>query len=629
MPQSPYKKFLTNWRRLVVVLLDLCVLLTAYFLAFLLRFEFQLGPDELRILAETFLYSLSAFYACAYFFSLYRGLYAYSSFSDLLNIAKTLTLAGLLSASAILFVRQGQFPRSILILAPILNFLGICGVRSGIRLVKHRLRMRGVMVGDGNNVLLVGAGELGESLLRQILKTPEPNYQVVGFIDDDAAKWGMRIHGYPVLGGRGALPEILRKHEIDEIFIAIAMQRGTIVRSITESVRNSAPDRRPEIKIAPSLEEMLRTPGKDFALRAVKPADLLNRSVVRLDEPRIAKSLERKVILVTGAGGTIGSELCEQILKFKPEKVVLLESHATSLFFAESRLKELSRGTAIAPVLGDIRDRGLVERVFKTHRPHVVLHAAAHKHVHQLEFNVNEGISNNLLGTHYAAQAADKYGSEAFLLVSTDKAVRPASVMGATKRAAERVIQHWARKSACRYCAVRFGNVLGSSGSVLPIFEAQIAGGGPVTVTDPRATRYFMTVQEAVGLILQAVSISRGGEIFVLKMGTPVKIIDMARNLIVLSGLEPDKDIEIRITGLKQGEKLDEEITDDPSDLSQSAHPDISLVSGQREDTPDLDACILDFELLSRGADSSNLLKRLRDFVPSFEPSAGLLDPKA
>ncbi|MFC1678593.1 polysaccharide biosynthesis protein [Elusimicrobiota bacterium] len=605
---------------------DCLAILFAFLFAFLLRFDFHISPDYLNIIVQTLPFVLVTYVLSARFFSLYGGIFYFSSFSDLVNITKAVASGGLISAALIMFIRQGQFPRSVLILHPILTFLGICGIRFGIRLVKTHFRLKGLPSGDSGNVLIMGAGELGESLVRQIQKTPESGYNVVGILDDDRAKWGMRLHGCRILGSVSSLSDVLRKHEVDVIIIAIASQRGKLVRSVVETLKDVTP--RPELKIAPALDEMLKPHASDVSLRKVKPSDLLNRGEVHLNQQKIARKLERKCVLVSGAGGTIGSELCRQALRYQPEKIILLENHATSLFYRDDELRRKDHGTAIVSVLGDVRDQGLLERVFKEHNPQVVLHAAAHKHVHQLEFNIPEALSNNVIGTYHLAKAAVAHGAETFLLVSTDKAVRPASVMGATKRLAEKIIQGLAENSKTRFTAVRFGNVLGSSGSVLKIFQEQIARGGPITVTHASATRYFMTVEESVGLILQAVSMAKGGEIFVLKMGTPVRIIDMAQNLILLSGLEIGKDIEIRITGLKQGEKLDEELMEDPAGVSDSEHPDIFLLGATEPPKSDLEKRILDLEILCRGTDIPAMLAKLQEFVATFNPASSPDIPK-
>jgi FlaA1/EpsC-like NDP-sugar epimerase len=615
-----HSRFSFSPTRSSVVILDIATILGAYLFAFLLRFDFGLDAVNIGILRKTLPFLLT--YLVAFrIFSLYRGIYYFSSFADLLNISKAVTTAGISAAVAILFVRQGQFPRSVLLLHPILTFLGVGGIRFGIRLIKNYLNMPRSDSGKYRRVLLIGAGDLGEGLMRQMLKTKAPCYKVIGFIDDDQGMWGNRIHGLPVFGGINVLNSVLERHHVDEIVIAIGSRRGEIVRFVIDALRDR--QQKPELKIAPSLEEMLKAPQAGTTLRRVRPADLLNREVVKLDMLRIAHSLKGKTILVTGAGGTIGSELSRQVLQYHPSKVVLIESHATSLFYAESELQQIAAGAEIIPILGDIRDQALIDRVFREHKPAAVLHAAAHKHVHQLEFNVHEGVANNVLGTYYAARAAHKHEADVFLLVSTDKAVRPSCVMGATKRVAEFIVKSFAKKGGrTRFVAVRFGNVLGSSGSVLEIFQQQIAKGGPITVTDPAVTRYFMTVEEAAQLILQAASMARGGEIFVLKMGTPVKILEMAKNLILLSGLEPDKDIEIRFTGLKQGEKLDEELIEDPSSSDESEHPSIMILRSAGAADTDLDGRIADLEILCRTANAKTLVQKLQELTPTFAPAA-------
>ena len=605
-------------RRILISLLDITVVALTLILAFILRFDFNWDNQVLAPLFTGLPTAIIIYFSSFVFFGLYRGIYYYSSFSDLLNITKAVALAAVLTAAAILFIRQGKYPRSVLILHPMLAFLGVCWVRFGIRFIKTQLNMPRAYTGTEKSVLLIGAGELGESLLRQIQKTPDMNYRVAGFIDDDPAKWRMRIHGVTVFGGRNSLRDVLEQKQIDEIIITVATRRGELVRAVMDILQDMP--ERPALKVAPGLDEMLSAPGQGMAVRQIKPPDLLNRDVVKLDLARIARSLENKIVLVTGAGGTIGGELTRQVLQFHPAAILLLESHATSLFYQDAELRKASRGTRIVPLLGDIRDQALIDRIFNEHKPHVVLHAAAHKHVHQLEINVAEGIANNILGTYYMAQAARKHEAEAFVLVSTDKAVRPSSVMGATKRVAEMLVRSFSRKAErTRFVTVRFGNVLGSSGSVLEIFQRQLAEGGPLTVTDANVTRFFMTVPEAVQLILQASSMAKGGEIFVLRMGTPVKIIEMARNLIMLSGLEPDKDIKIQITGLKSGEKMDEELALDHADLKDSEHPSIMVL--REAEVRDLEKDIMNLEILTRTAPSKTLVQLLNELVPSFTPA--------
>ncbi len=603
-------------RRIFVVLFDMLAVLGAYYLAFLLRFDFHIDPEAFPFMLQSMPMVLIIYIASCYSFALYRGIYYFSSFSDLLNIAKSMAVGAVAAGAFVLFMRFRVFPRSVLILHPMLTFLFIGGIRFGIRLTKSYMNAPANGLAPRRRVLLIGAGELGESILRQMLKTPEANYKVVGFLDDDRAKWDMRIHGYTVFGGRDSLTSVLDKFDVDEIVVTMEAKRGELVRSIVEGLRDR--EVKPEIKIAPSLEEMLKTPSSDVGLRKVRPADLLNRDVIRLDLAKITKVLGRKTVLISGAGGTIGSELCRQALQYAPEAIILFENHATSLFYSEADLRERTRGTRIIPVLGDIRDVALLKKVFSEHRPQVVLHAAAHKHVYQLETNAAEAVANNVLGTYRIAQAAYDHNAETFLLVSTDKAVRPASVMGATKRIAELIIRHFGRKGKTRFVAVRFGNVLGSSGSVLEIFLAQIAKGGPITVTDEGVTRYFMTVEESVQLILQAAALARGGEVFLLKMGTPVKIIDMAKNLILLSGLEPGRQIEIKVTGLKPGEKMHEELAEDPKLVDASEHPDLLVLKLDERDLVGLEPGVAALEELSRVGSTAAIVSKIQELVPTF-----------
>jgi len=611
-------------RRLFVVFLDVSAVSLSLILAFLFRFGLHGMALEWPLCRGVLPFIAAIYLASFYLFSLYGGVFYFSSFEDSIRIVKAVAAGGLVSAAAVLFFRQGQFPRAVLLLHPILTLFGLGAVRLSIRAAKIHFNRPRPYPGKASSVLIVGAGELGESLLRQIKKAKDSRYHLVGFIDDDPAKLGRHIHGVKVLGDRKRLPQILERQHVDEIIIAVASRRAELVRAIIESLGER--EQRPELKIAPSLPEVLQNHSKSTALRRVKPSDLLNRDVVRLDLPRILDQVSGKTVLVSGAGGTIGSELCRQILRFNPAKLILLENHATALFYAEAELRRKAHGAQIIPALGDVRDQALVENIFQQYKPHLVLHAAAHKHVHQLETNVYEGISNNILGTHYLAQAAARHQAETFLLISTDKAVRPASVMGVTKRVAEIIVRHFAKKSAqTRFIAVRFGNVLGSSGSAFRIFREQIENGGPVTVSHPDVQRYFMTVEEAVQLILQAVSMAKGGEIFVLKMGTPVRILDMAKDLIRLSGLAPDKDIHIVFTGLKQGEKLEEELIENPSTCDTSEHPSIMILRPEDGIPPDLEKHIMDLEILSRAASQARLIQELRRLAPTFTPASAHL----
>jgi FlaA1/EpsC-like NDP-sugar epimerase len=620
VPEMTQDNTVSRRRRLAVVLGDMMVVVAAYTTAYLLRFDFAWEGYYSAVFLRTMPVVMLSYLLSSYYYGLNRGLRHYASFGDILNVVKASFSAALVQAAFILFVTQGRFPRSILVMTPMLTLGGVAMVHAFVRYAKEFLQDRGASGLPTRTAVIVGAGDLGELVYRQMRTEEDVNYRIVAFFDEDAEKWGMRMHGVPVVGSVSTLASYLGRSAVDEVVIAVSSARGQSVSAVAEATRELA--KRPVIKIAPSLDEMLRTPSAGANPRKVQPADLLNRKEVRLDLARIARSIEGKTVLVTGAGGTIGGELCRQAITYRPRTIVLVDTHATALFYREMELREKMPAVKVVAVLGNVRDQDLLERTFKAYRPQVVFHAAAHKHVLQLESNIQEGVSNNTLGTYKAAAAADKYGAEVFLLISTDKAVRPSCVMGATKRAAEIVVTDFARRSKTRFVAVRFGNVLGSSGSVLKIFQEQIELGRPITITHPDVTRFFMTVEEAVGLVLQTGAMAKGGEVFVLKMGAPVRIMDMARNLILLSGLEPGRDVEIRITGLKTGEKMAEELVEDPAGEEQSEHPDILVLRSENGRIDDLAAKVLELELASRGTDNALMLRRLSEFVPTFTADA-------
>ncbi|MBI5625234.1 MAG: polysaccharide biosynthesis protein [Elusimicrobia bacterium] len=606
-------------RRVSIMLLDVAVVLTAWLLAFLLRFDFDLPTPYPDIIAQTAGITLFVYFAASQLFGLYRGIYHFSSFSDLINIMKAVAASGLISSALVLFARHGaEFPRSVLVIHPILVFVFIGGVRFAIRMGKSLLPMPRQGSATARSALLIGAGDLGENVARQMLTSSHAHFRVVGFLDEDQQKWGMSIHGCPVFGGLASLNAVIDTEDVDEIVVTTDERRGEIVRAVADALRER--ETKPEVRIAPSLSEMLRAPGSFLPLRKAMPADLLNRKVIQLDSARIGNVLGGKCILITGAGGTIGSELSRQCLLYHPNRVILLDNHATSLFYIEADIRNRAKNVEVEGVLGDIRDQELINGLFARSSPQIVLHTAAHKHVSQLETNVQEAVSNNLLGTCRLAEAANRHHAESFLLISTDKAVKPAGVMGATKRAAELAILHYASKSRTRFCAARFGNVLGSSGSVLEIFREQMEHGGPLTVTHAEATRYFMTVEEAVQLVIESLSLGRNGDIFVLKMGTPVNILEMAKNLLLLSGLTPGKDVHIEITGLRPGEKLTEELMEDPAGHEDSGHPDIMVLRKENKLVEDFESPLAAMAQACCANDPALCQRLLREMVPTFHP---------
>jgi FlaA1/EpsC-like NDP-sugar epimerase len=444
------------------------------------------------------------------------------------------------------------------------------GLRFGVRTL-FQVAAGLATKGESKRLLIVGAGDAGEMLLREMQKSYASRYNPVAFADDDERKFGQRLHGVPVMGPLSIVQKIVEQHQVQEIVIAIPTATGKEMRRILELCK---PTGLP-IRTIPGISQVIDGQVTLNQLRDVDIEDLLGRDPVTLDQRALSELLGGKTVLVTGAGGSIGSELCRQIARFKPQKLLLVERAEPALFEVHRELLEKIHDVTFVPAIADICDEKRMTQLFAEHRPQVVLHAAAHKHVPMMELNPGESVKNNVGGTKVVADLAHANGVDAFVMISTDKAVNPTSVMGATKRVAEIYVQALSQRSKTRFTAVRFGNVLGSAGSVLPIFRQQIAKGGPVTVTHPEMRRYFMTIPEASQLVLQAGAMGRGGEIFVLDMGEPVKIADLARDLITLTGLKPDVDIEVQFTGMRPGEKLFEELSTRDENADKTLHPKI------------------------------------------------------
>ncbi|MCE5184898.1 MAG: polysaccharide biosynthesis protein [Planctomycetaceae bacterium] len=467
---------------------------------------------------------------------------------------------------------------------------------------------------NARRLLIVGAGNAGEALLREMLRRKDANFEVVGFIDDDPAKQQMSIHGITVLGMVDQLPDLCQKHSIDEIAIAIPSATRKQLRRVVQVCQGT----KLRFSTIPSLTDIAAGKLKVSQMRDVDINDLLGREVVHLDLEQIAAFLTGKVILVTGAGGSIGSEMCRQVCAFKPKLLLLVEQAENPLFFIENELRKNHPQVSMEAVICDITDKVRVEQVFGKFRPDVVIHAAAHKHVPLMESNPGEAIKNNVIGTRTIADAADAFGVGHFVMISTDKAVNPTSIMGSTKRIAEMYIQDLNSTSSTHFVTVRFGNVLGSNGSVVPIFKQQIADGGPVTVTHPEMTRYFMTIPEASQLVLQAAAMGQGGEVFLLDMGEPVKIVDLARELITLSGFRPGEDIEIEFSGLRPGEKLFEELSIVGEDKIPTKHPKIAIWKTLAKDRAALHAGIERLIAIVPTQDRSAIVKGIKEIVPTF-----------
>ncbi|MGB4046325.1 MAG: nucleoside-diphosphate sugar epimerase/dehydratase, partial [Halanaerobiales bacterium] len=549
-----------------------------------------------------------------FFSDLYNKVWRYASIAELFSILKSSVLINLVFL-VILFFIQARLPRSILIINYMLDVLLIGGTRFTLRILKEYLGYSPVN-GEKTRVLLVGAGDAGEIIIREMKKHPELRKKIIGLIDDDPRKQKLEIHGIKVLGRRQDIPQVIKKYGVEEVIIAIPSAKGKDIKDIY----NLSKQEGVKVKLVPGMYEILNGDVNLSHLRDVRVEDLLRREQVQLDAARIAAYVEGKVVLVTGAGGSIGSELCRQLARFNPQKLLMLDIYENNLYFLDLELRENYPHLSLVPIIASIRDRDKLDYLFAQFRPEVVFHAAAHKHVPLMEDNPEEAVKNNIFGTKNVIEAADKYQVERFVLISSDKAVNPTNVMGASKRVAEMLIQAANKKSSTKFMAVRFGNVLGSAGSVIPLFKKQIKNGGPVTVTHPEVTRYFMTIPEAVQLVIQAGALGQGGEVFVLDMGEPVKIMDLAKDLIELSGLKVGQDIEIKITGLRPGEKLYEELLNDNENNLATEHEPIFIAKLEEVDEQKLNLALNKFVQLFRTGKASDYIRTLVELVETYQP---------
>ena len=557
------------------------------------------------------------------FFKQYRGWWRYVGISDLLGILRaslvsTLVIAVLwYSFMSTTAIRQAlkaitEIGQGIFMADMFATVLLLAGLRMAIRLYYEEFRTE--ERGPLKRFLIVGAGNAGEELLRAIHHMPVTQYDVVGFVDDDTRKRGMFIHGLPVLGTVEELPKLCRDRNIEEIAIAMPSashrERRRVIQ-VCEGIKI-------RFQTVPSITDIASGKLGVSQIRNVDINDLLGREAVELDLGSIEAFLKDKVILVTGSGGSIGSEMCRQVCNFGPKLLLLIEQAENPLFYIERELRYRFPGLSIKAIICNITDKIRVDEIFEKYHPEVVIHAAAHKHVPLMELNPGEAVKNNIVGTQITADAANSYGAANFVMISTDKAVNPSSIMGSSKRIAEMYIQDLSRTSKTHFVTVRFGNVLGSEGSVVPIFKKQIAEGGPVTVTHPEMKRYFMTIPEASQLVLQAATMGKGGEIFVLDMGEPVKIVDLAKELITLSGFSPVEDIEIEFTGTRLGEKLFEELSIEGEDMLRTSHPKIRVWKNIPMDRDKLRTGINELIDVARNQDHHQIVEKIRELVPEY-----------
>jgi FlaA1/EpsC-like NDP-sugar epimerase len=561
---------------------DIFLIITAVLASFALRldvgpvFSFYL-PSAIQMIVIAVILKPAIYYL----FGLYRRYWVYASVRELRLIFIATTTASAAVGLMVVLVRAlggfaVGFPRSVIGIDWLLSLFSVGGLRVIVRLLAESGQISQKADGFGRNrrVVIAGAGDAGVLVLREMQRNPQLHMTPVAFVDDDPEKKGMEIHGVKVMGGLKDVDEVVERVFADEVVIAIPTAPGPVVRLLTEECRAKGIP----FRTMPGIYELIGGKVSVNRLREVDISDLLRREPAQIDDEAVGRTITGQRVMVTGAGGSIGLEICRQIARWNPNQLILLGHGENSIFDALVELRQDNPSLSMIPVIADIRDIERIQDVFDSLHPEVVFHAAAHKHVSLMEVNVEEAVTNNVIGTKNVVEAAITSGTERFVLISTDKAVQPSSVMGATKRVAEMIVRDAAGRTGRAFVTVRFGNVLGSRGSIVPLFKHQITQGGPITITHPEMKRFFMTIPEAVHLVLQSASMGEGGDLFVLKMGEQIRIVDLAEDLIRLSGLEPGKDVQIQFTGIRPGEKLSEALWDEDLDYSDTTHPDIVRV---------------------------------------------------
>jgi FlaA1/EpsC-like NDP-sugar epimerase len=603
---------LLNRHRIWQVVVDAALIAVAWYLAFQLRFDFDVPRPYRELLEETVLLVVGIKLVIFILFGFYNHWWRYVSIRDMWSIARGVTAAVLVSDLAVLLlnpVHGFRLPRSIVLGDWLILLALVAGARLLARTVIERPGRRS-LVARGKEALIVGAGDAGQLIIKEMLKSPLLGYTPIGLVDDDPRKRNLRLHGIRVLGTTAELPHVLRDNRPDEVIIAVPSAAGETRQHIVNVCRDVGV----AVKTLPAVHELI-TGDLNLArqLREVQVEDVLGREAVDLDLASIASYLSGETVLVTGAGGSIGSELCRQIAALGADRLILVDHSENALVDIEHELAHERRYDAAVPVLADSKDRGKMRRLFERHRPTVVFHAAAYKHVPLMEQNPLEAVRNNILATSVVSEVASEYRAKTFVLVSTDKAVNPKNVLGQTKAVCEWIVEAAAARenNGTRFITVRFGNVLGSSGSVIPLFRRQIARGGPVTVTHPEMTRYFMTIPEAVQLVIQAGAIGASGDIYVLDMGSPVRIVDLAHNMIRLSGKEPGRDIPVEFIGARPGEKLHEELWSAGEQVEATSHPKILRCATRPVDAGWLDDELAELQRLLDAGETLEVVSRL------------------
>jgi len=619
----------TVWKRRAFFLIaDTLIIAFSLYAGFWLRFDGKIPEENIARFPFYLLVALVVKLAFLQLLGMYNFSWRFFSVLDQARLATALTLSSLTMAGIFLGFRSsealGGMPRSVLLVDYVICFAMMTTLRVSKRVFREYLSKRDRVLKGRSRVLIIGAGDAGNSIAQEMLRNPKSAFIPVGFIDDDPAKKGLSIDRVKVLGTRHDVPEILKNNHIDEILIAIPSANSREIRGIVEIIRQADPKKK--IRIVPGILELVDGRVGLADIKEVKVEDLLGREPVSVDFEKIRAFIQGRCVLVTGAGGSIGSELVRTVLQFEPAKLLALDIDETELFYLANRMK--AEGGRLEPVVADIRDRAKMKRIFEYCRPQVVIHSAAYKHVPMLEDFPEEAIKTNVLGTKILAELAIEFGTEKFVNISTDKAINPTSVMGSSKRIGEELLRAMNRRNSTKFISVRFGNVLGSRGSVIPLFEEQIKRGGPVTVTHPEMKRYFMATSEAVMLVLQAAAAGEGGEVFILDMGEPIKIVDLAREMIRLSGYEPDVDIPIIFTGVRPGEKLFEELLGAEEGSEPTEHPKIfkarstkdKYSNGERrkDDILLLERVSRLIEMSTNSAGKDEIIGLMKEIVPTY-----------
>ena len=615
--QKSFINAIMEYRRLLIIAVQTILIPISYCLAFLLRFDFDLPPQQIDNILKTAPVLIVARLFFFYYFDLFSGWWRYVSTEDITKIAKSIFFSSISFIASVVFLYNLiSFPRSIFIIDTLLIFLLLCGVRFSTRLLREGWKpTKSYKI--KKNVLIVGAGSAGVTVLNEIRHSEDLQLNPIGFVDDNNAKQGFKIKGVEVLGTCAEIPDLAAKYSIDELLIALP---SAPLKDLLE-ICTICDKANIKYRTLPKIGDILT--GKTFfsQLRDVHPDELLGRPSISFkresDRIILNKELNNTCVLVTGAGGSIGSEICRQISAFNPKTIILYERHEENLYFIELELNKKFPHLTLIPCIGDILNKDKLQNIFSTYAPDIIYHAAAYKHVPLMEKDPIEALRNNLLGTKTLADVCLERGTKKFVFISTDKAVNPSSIMGTTKRMTEKLLQTYEHKPT-KFISVRFGNVIGSSGSVIPLFKKQIAEGGPLTITHPETTRFLMTIPEAVQLVLLAGCMGSGGEIFLLDMGEPIKIVDLAKNLLELSGLVPYKDINIEFIGLRDGEKLHEELYWEGENITSTPNKKIRMLSNSRFNAQQYKTDLTKLDKVLSGAPEydTGLFELMKEMVP-------------